>query len=221
VLDPFSRFDVVREEIRVGPWPLSVARPRRAEDLIDEDDYARDERLPYWAELWPSAHVLADELAGRDLGGRRVVELGCGVGLPSIVAALAGAQALATDWYAEALAFVDANAARAGVEVATMLVDWSDPPGALTGAAPYDLVVGADLLYEERNGVALAALLPRLLPRGGEALIADPRRPHAALLLDLLGEAGWSLEERDVRHPGRLDESGAVVRMHRLTAPAG
>ena len=111
MLDLFSRFDVVREEIRVGPWPLSVARPRRAEDLIDEDDYARDERLPYWAELWPSARVLADELAGRDLAGRRVVELGCGVGLPSIVAALAGARALATDWYEEALAFVDANAA--------------------------------------------------------------------------------------------------------------
>ena len=221
MLDPFSRFDVVREEIRVGPWPVSVAHPRRAEDLIDEDDYARDERLPYWAELWPSARALADELARRDLAGRRVVELGCGVGLPAIVAALAGARALATDWYREALAFVDANAAQAGARVATMLVDWSHPPAALTDAAPYDLVVGADLLYEERNGVALAALLPRLLPPGGEALIADPRRPHAALLLDLLREAGWSLEERDVRHPGRPDESGAVVRLHRLVAPPG
>jgi predicted nicotinamide N-methyase len=221
VLDLFSRFDVVREEIRVGPWALSVAHPRRAEDLIDRDDYARDERLPYWAELWPSARVLAAELAGRDLAGRRVLELGCGVGLPAIVAALAGAEALATDWYEEALAFVDVNAARAGVDVATMFVDWSDPPPALTGSAPYDLVVGADLLYEERNGVALAALLPRLLPPGGEALIADPRRPHAAVLLDLLRDAGWSLDEREVRHPGRPDESGAVVRLHRLTAPAG
>jgi predicted nicotinamide N-methyase len=221
VIDPFSRFDVVREEIRVGPWPMSVAHPRRAEDLIDEDDYARDERLPYWAELWPSARVLAGELAGRDLAGRRVVELGCGVGLPAIVAALGGARALATDWYREALAFVHANAAEAGVEVATMLVDWADPPAALTDAVPYDLVVGADLLYEERNGVALAALLPRLLPPGGEALIADPRRPHAALLLDLLREAGWSLEERDLRHPGRPDESGAVVRLHTLVAPPG
>ncbi len=221
MIDVFSRFDVIREEIRVGPWPLSVAHPRRAEDLIDEDDYARDERLPYWAELWPSARVLAGELARRDLAGRRVVELGCGVGLPAIVAALAGARALATDWYREALAFVEANAAEAGVDVATMLVDWSDPPPALTDAAPYDLVVGADLLYEERNGVALAALLPRLLPPGGEALIADPRRPHAAHLLDLLREDGWSLQERDVRHPGRPDESGSVVRLHRLVAPPG
>ncbi len=219
MIEPFSRFDVVREEIRVGAWAISVAHPRRAEDLISREDFARDERLPYWAELWPSARVLAGELAGRDLAGRRVVELGCGVGLPAIVAALAGAQALATDWYREALAFVQANAAEAGVEVATMLVDWADPPAALTEAAPYDLVVGADLLYEERNGVALAALLPRLLPPGGEALIADPRRPHAALLLDLLRESGWSLEERDLRHPGRPDESGAVVRLHRLVAP--
>ena len=105
------------------------------------------------------------------------------------------------------------------MDVATMLVDWSDPPAVLIDAAPYDLVVGADLLYEERNGVALAALLPRLLPPGGEALIADPRRPHAAQLLDVLREGGWDLQEREVRHSGRPDESGAIVRLHRLVAP--
>jgi predicted nicotinamide N-methyase len=220
MLDLSSRFDVVRDRIRVGRWPLSVAHPRRAEDLIDEDDYARDERLPYWAELWPSARALAEELARRDLAGRSVVELGSGVGLPAIAAALAGARVLATDWYPEALDFVRANAADAGVNVATMVVDWSDPPAALTDDAPYDLVVGADLLYEERNGRALAALLPRLLPPGGEALIADPRRPHAAFLLDRLREEGWTLEERDVRHPAHPDESGPVVRLHRLVAPA-
>lgn len=212
-------FDVVREEVLVGGRRLTVARPRSAEDLIDEDAYAVDERLPYWAELWPSAHVLAGDLAGRDLRGRRVVELGCGVGLPSVVAALGGADVLATDWYGEALRFAAWNAAAAGAALGTLLVDWSSPPPALLSRPPADLVVGADVLYEERNGPALAALAPRILAPDGELMIADPRRPHADLLLDALTAAGWSLTTREVRHGARQDESGPVVHLHRLRPP--
>jgi predicted nicotinamide N-methyase len=212
-------FDVVREDVVVGRLRLTVARPRSAEDLIDEAAYAVDERLPYWAELWPSAHVLAGHLAGRDPRGRRVVELGCGVGLPSVVAALGGADVLATDWYGEALGFTAANAAAAGAEVATLLVDWAAPPPALLDRPPADLVVGADVLYEERNGPALAALIPRILARDGELVVADPRRPHAHLLLDALVAAGWSLTTEDVHHGARQDESGPIVRLHRLRRP--
>jgi predicted nicotinamide N-methyase len=212
-------FDVVREDVAVGRLRLTVARPRSAEDLIDEDAYAVDERLPYWAELWPSAHVLAGHLAARDLRGRRVVELGCGVGLPSVVAALGGADVLATDWYDEALRFTAWNAAAAGASVATLPDDWAAPPPALLAGPPADLVVGADVLYEERNGPALAGLVPRILAPDGEVLVADPRRPHADLLLDALVAAGWSLATEEVRHGARQDESGPVVRLYRLRPP--
>jgi predicted nicotinamide N-methyase len=219
--EALSAFDPVRERITVGGLSLTVARPRSAEDLIDEDDYARDERLPYWAELWPSGLVLAGRVAGSLSAGCRVVELGCGVGVPSVVCALSGAEVLATDWYAEALAFTEANAAHAGARVETMLVDWSAPPEALLARPPADLVMGADVLYEERNGPALAALLPRLVAPGGEALIADPRRPHADGLIDPLVAGGWTHEVEEVRHGGRIDESGPLIRLHRLRPPGG
>jgi predicted nicotinamide N-methyase len=214
-----SRFDPVLDEVTVGALRLSIARPRSAEELIDEDDYARDERLPYWAELWPSALVLAGHLAERPLAGRRVIELGCGVGVPSIVAGLAGAEVLATDWYDEALAFTRANAAAAGARVETLHADWGDPPDALLQQPPADLVIGADLLYEPRNGAALAALLPRIAAPGAELLVADPRRPHVDALVDPLRAAGWSHEVDEIRHVGRQDESGPIVRLHRLAAP--
>jgi predicted nicotinamide N-methyase len=151
-----------------------------------------------------------------DVSGRRVVELGCGLGLPSLVALERGADVLATDWYPEALDLAAANArACTGRALATMLVDWRDPPAALL-ARPADLVIGADVLYETRNGVALAALLPRLVAPGGTVLIADPRRPDAASLLDPLAEAGWSEEREEVVHGGRVDESGPVIRLHTL-----
>ena len=60
-------------------------------------------------------------------------------------------------------------------------------------------MIGADLLYEERNGPALAALLPRILRPGAQALIADPRRPHADGLLTPLVAAGWAHDLREVR----------------------
>lgn len=209
-------YGTVTERVDVAGRTIAIRHPARAEDLIDEAAYAVDERLPYWADLWPSAHVLAADLAVRDLAGARVLELGCGVGLPAIVAALAGARVLATDWYPDALEHAAANAAANGAEVATMLVDWRHPPPALAAAGPFDLVTGADVLYEERNGRALAALIPPLLAAGGEVLIADPRRPHAAGLVDRLVAAGWSHSARDVRHGRRPDESGPVIRLHRL-----
>jgi len=217
--DDLSPFDPVRDEITVGRRRLTIARPRSAEDLIDEDDYARDERLPYWAELWPSSLVLAERLAAMPLHGRRVVELGCGVGVPAVVSALGGADVLATDWYDDALAFARANAVAAGTRIATMLVDWADPPADLVSRPPADLVIGADLLYEARNGTALAALLPRITAPGGDVLIADPRRPHADALIEPLIAAGWSHLMREVRHGGRVDESGPLVRLHRLRPP--
>lgn len=218
-METSTGFDVVHEDVDVGRLRLRVARPRSAEDLIDEAAYAVDERLPYWAELWPSAHVLAADLAARDLRARRVVELGCGVGLPSVVAALGGADVLATDWYEEALRFTDGNAAAAGAGLATLLVDWAAPPPALLDRPPADLVVGADVLYEERNGPALAALVPRILAPDGELVVADPRRPHAPGLLDPLTAAGWSLATEEVRHGARQDESGPLVHLHRLRPP--
>ncbi len=212
--------EAVTRSVEVGGRTVLLTLPPSAEDLIDEEEYARDERLPYWAELWPSARVLAAEMAQRDLAGLRILELGSGVALPSIVALGRDAEPLATDWYEVALRWARANAARAtGRELTTMVVDWFHPPAALLEAAPFDLVIGADVLYERRNGAALLPLLPLLVPPGGEALIADPRRPDAASLLLPLREAGWSEEVSEVAYEGPRDESGPIVRLHSLRRP--
>jgi predicted nicotinamide N-methyase len=210
-------FDVVTERLRVAGLEIDVARPRSAEDLIDEDEYARDERLPYWAEVWPSGRVLAEWLAGEDVAGRRVVELGAGLALPSLVALRGGARVLATDWYPEALAFARANARRAGLgELPTREVDWGAPPPELTAAGPFDLVLGADVLYENRHAAQLAPLVAALTAPGGRVVIADPRRPAADGFLAELRETGWRHRREEVRYAGRPDEQGAVVYLHHL-----
>ena len=159
---------------------LSILRPPSADELIDEAAFDEEEFLPYWAELWPSGLALARHVAGLELGGLKVLELGCGLGLPSLAAAIRGAEVLATDWADEAVELLQRNAGRNGISLRAVRVRW-DEPEQLLRAAPWDLVLGADLLYEARNAEQLAALLPQLC---GEVLLAEPGRPRAQDFLD-------------------------------------
>jgi predicted nicotinamide N-methyase len=83
--------------VEVGDETYRVVHPASVDDLLDEEDFEHDEWLPYWAEVWPSAVALAYSLAREDLVGLRAIELGCGVGLPTIAALDRGAMVLATD----------------------------------------------------------------------------------------------------------------------------
>jgi predicted nicotinamide N-methyase len=167
--------DHVEETVELAGRELTLLRPASADALIDEEAFDDDEFLPYWAELWASGVALAKVVSGLDLRDRRVLELGAGLGLPSLAAALRGASVLATDWADDAVALLRANAKRNSIKLRVKRVRWDDPEPLLR-EAPWQLVLGADLLYEERNAAQLLELLPRL---GGEIVIADPGRPFA------------------------------------------
>jgi predicted nicotinamide N-methyase len=172
---------LVEEEVRLArDVRLEILRPPSPEELIDEAAFDDDEFLPYWAELWPSGLALARHVAALELRGLRALELGCGLGLPSLAAARRGADVLATDWAEDAIDLLRQNAERNGVLLRVARVRWSEPEPLLR-AAPWDLVLGADLLYESRNAEQLAELLPSL---GGEVLLAEPGRPHAKEFLE-------------------------------------
>jgi len=169
------------ERIVVGEVELDLLRPESAEALIDEDAFSVDEFLPYWAELWPSAHALAAALP--DVSGLRVVELGCGLGLPSLVAAARGAEVTATDWAADAIELLRENAERNGLSLRAELRDWREP-----WDERFDLALAADVLYEQRNVEPLLARLRELAPK---ALVGLAGRPYEA---EFLRSAGVAVE---------------------------
>jgi predicted nicotinamide N-methyase len=175
--------DLVEEIVPLSGGELAVLRPRDTEALLDEHAFEENEFLPYWAELWPSGVALAKAIAARALKGARVLELGCGLGLPSIAAARAGGRVLAVDWSAAAIDLLATNAARNGVAIESAVVSWSAPEPLLE-RAPFHLVLAADVLYEWRDVPVLAELLPRL---GGEVLLADPGRPPLEAFLEQVG----------------------------------
>ena len=171
---------------------LVLHRPRDTDAMLVEEAFDHEELLPYWAELWPSGVALARQVHGRAWRGARVLELGCGLGLVATAAALAGARVLATDWSAASIAATQANAERNGATVEAAVVDWNHPE-LLLARAPWDVVVGADILYEARNIPLLLDLLPRLTR---EAWIADPGRPAAERFL-MDAEREWDVVNRD------------------------
>jgi predicted nicotinamide N-methyase len=174
-----SMDDPVEEVVGLDGRDLRVLRPRDSAALLDEEAFEHEEFLPYWAELWPSGVALARAVGGRTLGGRRVLELGCGLGLPSIAAALAGGRVLATDWSADAVSAAAGNAERNDATIDTLVCSWADP-APLAARGPWDLVLAADVLYETRDVEPMLTLLEALLHPGGEAWIADPGRAAAA-----------------------------------------
>jgi predicted nicotinamide N-methyase len=161
------------ETLTVAGVRLTLLRPESPEALIDEEAFADDDFLPYWAELWPAATALAEALPV--VAGLRVVELGCGLGLTSLVAAAKGADVTATDWAADAVELLRENAERNGLAVRAEVRDWREP-----WEERFDLVLAADVLYERRNVEPLLARLRELAP---EALVGLAGRPYEAEFL--------------------------------------
>jgi predicted nicotinamide N-methyase len=149
---------------------LALLRPESPESLIDETEFERDEFLPYWAELWPASLALAEALP--ELAGLRVVELGCGLGVPALVAAAKGAEVTAIDWAPDAIALLRENAERNGLRVRAEVRDWREPWG-----ERFDVALAADVLYERRNVEPLSARLAELAP---VAYVGLAGRPYEA-----------------------------------------
>jgi predicted nicotinamide N-methyase len=180
--------------VNVGVHEMALLRPESSEALIDEAAFEHDERLPYWAELWPSALILARQVATMDGAGRTLLELGCGVGLVATAATAAGFEVTATDYYEDALLFTSLNVARNAERAPRVrLLDWRAIPVDL---GRFDVIVASDVLYERRYPSLIADVLASALLPTGVAVIADPGRVAAPDLPDECAARGLAVRER-------------------------
>jgi 2-polyprenyl-3-methyl-5-hydroxy-6-metoxy-1,4-benzoquinol methylase len=185
------------------------------DDLTQEEFDRTDERMPYFALVWPSADALvARVLAGPRLDGQRVLDLGCGLGACGLAAARLGAAVTFFDWEPRAIEIVRASAVRQptpAVPFAYAVGDWRQPPP----LGQFDLILGADVLYEQRNAPAVAAFLAGHLKPGAEAWIADPGRSQAGPFPALAATVGLTIpDEETVPAPGEASPI-TILRVHR------
>ena len=153
-------------------------------DALRHDEGGAGRPVPFWARPWPSGNALAEAVAAEPPPeGARVVELGCGLAVPSIVAARAGAEVLATDGATDAVAYAAHSFALNQVTGDVAHVAWAEHGDELAARGPFDLVLAADVLYTPANADAAVRLLPRLVAPDGEVRIADPGRTNARVFL--------------------------------------
>lgn len=190
---PLRDFDVT-----VGARRYTLTTAEDIEQLINritEEQFRVDERLPYWAELWHSALALAGHLADMpdQLVNTRVLEIGCGLALPGIVAAAAGARLTCGDFEALALLAAELNLRRNVPEAAVdmRMMDFRDDPG-----EHWPVILAADVIYEQRFVEPLATFLDHALAPGGTIYLAEPNRLIAVPFFDALTARGFRYTRR-------------------------
>lgn len=183
-------------DVAVGARCVRLCSVPNLEGLVDRGALLRGEiEPPYWAYLWSGARILASYLARWvDVRDRRVLEIGCGLGLPGVTAAVLGADATLVDAEPAALAFVGASAAANGVACATVAADFMQ----LDPEWRFDVVLAAEVAYDRARLAELAAVLERHLSPGGVALLADGYRTATGSLYHALAARGLATYAMDV-----------------------
>ncbi len=193
-------------EIPQSRFVLKVTRPTDTNRLLDQVADDPEQNLPYWSEIWPSGIALAGDIvrSPERVRGRRVLELGSGVGITAAVALSHGAMLTATDYAEESLLLTRMTCLQnVGTEPAGVhRINWRTPAvSALANNGRFDVVLAADCVYETRDIEPLRAAIDMLLAPGGALWLADPGRKPAKTFLQGMRAGGWQGPETHWQGP--------------------
>ncbi|WAS99462.1 class I SAM-dependent methyltransferase [Nannocystis punicea] len=175
------------------------------------DDAEALRLVPYFGTLWPAGRALAAHLGERPalVRGRRVIEVGCGLGLPALVAARLGAHVLACDAHPDVLALLRRNAALNDAVIAYHPGDVADPDALVAALGTADVVLASDVAYEAGLAGHVAPALARLCRPGGRIVLADPGRPLFQTVVNAVEALGYR-SEVEIRRARRGDDSATT-----------
>jgi predicted nicotinamide N-methyase len=211
---------LVRETVLVEGRSFIIHRPGESDRLLDHPfvraAFAADEYMPYWADLWPAARMLAKVILREpwpeEPARRQALEIGCGLGLPGIAALACGLRVTFSDYDATALRFAADNARANGFDDFDLLqMDWRYPPT----DRRFPVLLASDLIYEMRNVEPLVALVKQLLAPGGVCLLTDQDRVPSHVLRDTLTAEGLPFTTQSLRagEPGGRRVKGTLYRI--------
>lgn len=196
----------------------------RTEDLetiwenMSREELGEDERMPYWAELWPASLLLCRWLErNRDaVAGRFCLDVGCGLGLTGIVGSWLGAKVVGMDHQWPAVFFSRENAELNGVDQPLWTqMDWCSPA---FKPRCFDFMWGGDIVYETRFYHPLTKLFKNYLAPGGRIWLAEPKRSVSRPVWERLGEDGFAVRKL-FTEPVPVEGYHVTVNLWEMTLP--
>jgi ETFB lysine methyltransferase len=187
--------ELIRETIKIAGKIFLLERVKNLDKLVDkisDEQFNEDERLPYWAELWPSALALTEYILESPgiFSSKDVLELGCGLGLTTMALALTNPKSLlASDYERAALESTEKNFVlnKISKHLKVMLLDWRTA----RLEKRFEVIVASDVVYEERFFQPLIDLFTNYLSDQGRVILAEPNRKIAGTFFGKLAIAGF------------------------------
>ncbi len=202
-----------QDSIKIYDHSFILERVNNLDELVDEisdELFNQDERLPYWAELWPSAFALSEFILENKniFKNKTILELGCGMGLTTMALSLTNpGQIIATDYEQQALDSTKKNFDLNYISQlpSFRLLDWREPE--LT--KKYKIIVASDVAYEERFFQPLIDLFKNYLEPKGEIILAEPNRTIAKTFFGKLALSGFNYTAKDTF----VDQDGKKIKV--------
>ena len=170
---------------------------------------------PLFGVIWPSSLVLAHCILDYETGSKRILEVGCGMGLSSLLLNKQGADITATDYHPEAQKFLQRNSLlNDDLAIAFEQVDWAAKKDEL---GLFDMIIGSDLLYEDSHIELLASFIEGHAKPSCEVIIVDPGRGRKSKLSTRMMEFGFTSSHQKPSHTDYLDEKfkGHILKFER------
>jgi predicted nicotinamide N-methyase len=186
------------QTVEFGDIDVHLCTLRNNQEFHDPDGVAEKLGIssatwPLFGIVWPSGFVLAHHVLGMQTESKRILEVGCGVGLSSLLLNKQSADITATDYHPEVDTFLQRNASLNGDKpIAFERVDWAESDSDL---GKFDLIIGSDLLYEDEHAPILAEFIEAHAKPECEVVVVDPGRGRKNKLRGQLEQRGFTFSE--------------------------
>lgn len=158
----------------------------------DQDNSLAEQYCPYFGALWEAGIGLGQFLASYHLKNKSVLEIGCGLALPSFVVTRAGGHIVATDFHADVPLFLEVNQKKNNIFFPYRVMNWRDEiERTKTDLGTFDLVIGSDILYESQHPHEVARALIAFLKPEGKIILADPGRAYIQQFVTAMKDLGY------------------------------
>lgn len=205
------------ETFEIGDLDIHVRTLRDSQQFHDPEGVAEALGISSasWAlfgVIWRSSHVLSALMSELDIEGLRILEVGCGIGLASLVLSSRGADISATDAHPSAGAYLEYNTQLNGLAaIPFVCANWTDPSA---GRGDFDLLIASDVLYEPDHAEVLAAFMHRQARATAKVVVVDPGRSFAnrfARSMASFGFARTTMPRADLSQLCGGDFSGTIA----------